>query len=207
MSSTYVDGSTPLDAAHMNALQQKVEKGLANGYLGLDGSGNVALAAAARVVWAGDTNVYRLAAGAVVTDGEFHARQGGAGQVGVGTSATAATILFGSAGDTNLYRSAAGVLKTDGPFYAGSFVQGAQGLAGQVYIGAGGPSGAAGIVMGSNADTNLYRSGVNRLRTDGDFVIGGQLWTGTAVAGATGGIINWKLPVYRASDSAFLGYA
>jgi len=36
MSSTYVDGTTPLDAAHMNALQQKVEKGLANGYASLD---------------------------------------------------------------------------------------------------------------------------------------------------------------------------
>src|SRR5215831_2712894 len=36
MSSTYVDGSTPLDASHMNALQHKVEKGLANGYASLD---------------------------------------------------------------------------------------------------------------------------------------------------------------------------
>src|SRR5262249_58569906 len=173
MSSTYVDGSTPLDAAHMNALQQKVEKGLANGYLGLDGSGNVALAAAARVVWAGDTNVYRLAAGAVVTDGEFHARQGGAGQVGVGTSATAATILFGSAGDTNLYRSAAGVLKTDGQFYAGSFVQAAQGLAGQVYIGAGGPDGAGGVGGGFHTATNPDRGRGDRVVTGGGFWLGG----------------------------------
>ena len=44
MSSTYVDGSTPLDAAHMNALQQKVEKGLANGYAGLDSAGFVVAA-------------------------------------------------------------------------------------------------------------------------------------------------------------------
>jgi len=36
MSSVYQDGTTPLDAAHMNALQQKVEKGLANGYASLD---------------------------------------------------------------------------------------------------------------------------------------------------------------------------
>jgi len=36
VSSTYVDGVTPLDAAHMNALQQKVEKGAVNGYASLD---------------------------------------------------------------------------------------------------------------------------------------------------------------------------
>jgi len=41
MSSTYVDGTTPLDAAHMNALQQKVEKGIANGYPSLDGTGKI----------------------------------------------------------------------------------------------------------------------------------------------------------------------
>jgi len=44
MSSTYVDGSTPLDAAHMNALQQKVEKGLANGYASLDATTKVPIA-------------------------------------------------------------------------------------------------------------------------------------------------------------------
>jgi len=41
LSTTYVDGTTPLDAVHMNALQQKVEKGTANGYPSLDGSGKV----------------------------------------------------------------------------------------------------------------------------------------------------------------------
>jgi len=44
MSSTYVDGTTPLDAAHMNALQQKVEKGLANGYASLDSGVKVPIA-------------------------------------------------------------------------------------------------------------------------------------------------------------------
>jgi hypothetical protein len=44
MSSTYVDGTTPLDAAHMNALQQKVEKGQANGYASLDGTTKVPVA-------------------------------------------------------------------------------------------------------------------------------------------------------------------
>lgn len=41
MSTTYVDGTTPLDAAHMNALQQKIEKGAINGYAGLDATGKV----------------------------------------------------------------------------------------------------------------------------------------------------------------------
>jgi hypothetical protein len=41
MSSIYIDGSTPLDAAHMNALQQKVEKAAVNGYASLDASGRV----------------------------------------------------------------------------------------------------------------------------------------------------------------------
>ena len=41
MSITYVDGVTNLDAAHMNALQQKVEKGAANGYASLDATGKV----------------------------------------------------------------------------------------------------------------------------------------------------------------------
>jgi hypothetical protein len=41
VSTTFVDGTTPLDAVHMNALQQKVEKGAANGYAALDGTGKV----------------------------------------------------------------------------------------------------------------------------------------------------------------------
>jgi len=41
MSVVYQDGTTPLDAAHMNALQQKVEKGLANGYASLDSGGKI----------------------------------------------------------------------------------------------------------------------------------------------------------------------
>lgn len=41
MSSTYVDGTTPLDAVHMNALQQKVEKGQPSGYAALDSGGKV----------------------------------------------------------------------------------------------------------------------------------------------------------------------
>lgn len=41
MSSTFVDGVTPLDAVHMNALQQKVERAQPNGYASLDATGVV----------------------------------------------------------------------------------------------------------------------------------------------------------------------
>jgi len=41
LSTTYVDGTTPLNAANMNALQQKVEKAAANGYASLDATGKV----------------------------------------------------------------------------------------------------------------------------------------------------------------------
>jgi microcystin-dependent protein len=41
VSSAFVDGTTPLDAAHMNPLQQKVEKGAANGYASLDATAKV----------------------------------------------------------------------------------------------------------------------------------------------------------------------
>jgi hypothetical protein len=44
MSSTFVDGVTPLDATHLNALQQKIEKAAANGYASLDSGGKVPLA-------------------------------------------------------------------------------------------------------------------------------------------------------------------
>lgn len=44
MSEVYVDGTTPLNAAHMNGVQQKVEKAAANGYPSLDATGKVPLA-------------------------------------------------------------------------------------------------------------------------------------------------------------------
>jgi hypothetical protein len=44
MSSTFVDGVTPLDAAHLNALQAKSEKAAASGYASLDATGKVPVA-------------------------------------------------------------------------------------------------------------------------------------------------------------------
>src|SRR5262245_30155524 len=108
MSSTYVDGVTPLDAVHMNALQQKVEKGAPSGYVALNASSGIDLAAAAIVKWSTDTNLYRAAAGVLKTDSYFESVQsvygnyGTAQQVGIGALGTGyASIYFGSAQDTN----------------------------------------------------------------------------------------------------------
>src|SRR5262249_46826686 len=194
-----------LDAAHMNALQQKVEKGLANGYVGLDASGNIALAAAAKVVWAGDTNLYRAAADTLQTDDLFVGQSSSSNDARLATKLTADTgyrwfvradgnMYWGNGAgvyDTNLYRSAANTLTTDGKIEAGKGLAAGVAALG-VYVGAdpqyrftlgndGKMQWGPGNVV---VDTSLYRSGANRLRTDGDFVIGGQLWTGTAVAGA-----------------------
>lgn len=78
-----------------------------------------------KLVFQTDTNLYRVAAAALKTDGAFI----GGGQVYAGDGAGGATnriaigangpsseagIRFGSAGDANLYRSGANTLKTDG---------------------------------------------------------------------------------------------
>jgi len=78
MSSTYVDGVTPLDAAHMNALQQKVEKAAANGYASLDSGGKVPLAqlppVGADLIYDGD-----FSAGPTYKDGEIVVYQDASG--------------------------------------------------------------------------------------------------------------------------------
>jgi len=51
MSEVYVDGTTPLNATHMNALQQKVEKGANNGYPSLDSGGKIPSAQLPSGVW------------------------------------------------------------------------------------------------------------------------------------------------------------
>lgn len=76
--------------------------------------------AARKITFAGDTTLYRSAAGDIKTDGRYLsalnivARVGAASQVNIGDSGSGlAALLFGSTGDTNLYRLAAGVLATD----------------------------------------------------------------------------------------------
>lgn len=81
--------------------------------------------------------------------------------------------------DTNLYRSSANVLKTDGSLSAVNNVIANQSGANQVAIGSlntivgGGPN-AAGVEFG--ADTNLYRSAADQLKTDDALVIAQNLY-------------------------------
>lgn len=79
------------------------------------------------------------------------------------------------AGDTNLYRPSAGVLKTDGQFYGVGDIRAQQGQTNQVALGAVGPSGQAGVLFNSAADTNLYRLGASELKTDGKLRAGSRI--------------------------------
>jgi len=120
MSSIYTDGVTPLDAIHMNALQQKIEKDVASGYVGLNASGQIVLG--------GDTNLYRGGAGILQTDSSLYVKRasGTATAFGVGVFGSETQPRFymdasgklnwgtGAAFDTTLYRSAASTLRTDG---------------------------------------------------------------------------------------------
>jgi len=138
LSTTYVDGTTPLDAAHMNALQQKVEKGAVSGYPGLDASGFVVVPATGGLYIGGDTQLIRASAGILRATGSFQVGATGQFQVSgglvqttgayyVANSGGAAQSVFGDlslwtpgnvhAGgvlfsDVFLYKSAAGVIST-----------------------------------------------------------------------------------------------
>lgn len=77
--------------------------------------------------------------------------------------------------DVNLYRSGANTLATDDWFNSASnvtamaSVAAVWGGAAQTTIGAVGPGATAGLLLGSGADTNLYRSAANTLKTDDSF--------------------------------------
>jgi len=165
----WVNNSTPVDKAHMDV----IENALAT-VPGVD-----QLVAAQQIKWAGDTNLYRSAAGQLKTDGTLNvvadllARLGAAGQVAVGNQGPSneAGLRFGSAADTNLYRSAAGTLKTDGALQTGGDITVRPGnAAGQVAIST--PGGNAGIYFGSAGDTYIQRNGAASLLTNGQVVVG-----------------------------------
>lgn len=78
--------------------------------------------------------------------------------------------------DTTLYRTSADVLKTDDTMRAATLTSEAwvtafDGNAAKVSLGAGGPGGEAGIQWGSLADTNLYRSAADNLKTDDSLTV------------------------------------
>lgn len=122
-----------------------------------------------------DTNFYRLAGGVLATDTDIEMRAGSAYRIRFGYIAqvNAGGVLFGSTYDTYLYRSAAGVLATDGQFRAVSDLYAQAGTAAQVRVGS--ESGFAGLVLGSAADTDLYRLSAGVLKTNGDFQVAGKI--------------------------------
>lgn len=133
-------------------------------------------------------------AGTILANGNQSARNAAAQKVTSGNvgPANEAGIQFGSAADTNLYRSGVDTLKTDDTFAAAAIsvnggTPGASAIvaggnvipqntgAGKTQVGAVGPSSEAGLVFGSAADTNLYRSAADTLRTDDTLLVGGAL--------------------------------
>lgn len=87
--------------------------------------------------------------------------------------------------DISLYRGDSSTLKSDDAFHAAGATTGRSMIADQdvvaqrgqgaeVRVGNRGPASEAGIVFGSAADTNLYRSATDRLKTDDILDIGGN---------------------------------
>ncbi len=138
----------------------------------------VVFGAAKVLTWAGDTNLYRSAANLLKTDDSLHVV--GDLATGVGDAAHQVQItsfqglypalVFGTLADTNLYRAGANLLKTDGRLYVGGEFFANLGLVSQVGFAAG--NGRAEVLFGSLGDTNLYRSAVSTLKTDGKLIIG-----------------------------------
>jgi|SRR5215831_2907654 len=107
-----VQTTTDIVVAFLGDANSQTSIGYVAGHAGAIGFGS-----------ANDTNLYRLAAGQLQTDGylytgqAIYANKGTSGQVGlVAVSGSMAGITFGSAGDTDLYRVSAGALQTDGTF-------------------------------------------------------------------------------------------
>lgn len=221
MAVTFVDNVTPLNAVNMNLLEQFSNKNVANGYPALDASSNLALAAAQKIIWATDTNLYRSSANVLKTDGRitacepnvtFHANPGTVGgyaffaQVGAEANGRFAIAPSGqmywgpggatAMGDTNLYRFAAGQLKTDGLLVGQGGVISQIGTAYQIWLS---PTDGK-LYFGSASDTNLYRAGVNSLKTDGVFYAGAAV-----VVDASGG--GYKLLFGSAQDTNLYRFA
>jgi len=144
---------------------------------------------------ANDTNLYRLAANQLKTDGDLYvgremrafqyarAWSGSANQVLIGWNnylgADGAAIGFGSALDVTLWRQAANALRTNAVFQSLSDVYGWAGSAAEVRLT--NTSGMPTVLWGG--DTNLYRAGAALLKTDGHLVVGG---TARGTKGASG---------------------
>jgi hypothetical protein len=116
---------------------------------------------------ANDTNLRRVSAGILQTDGELRAQH-----LNVSGRVYFDQTLY----DTSLYRSAAGTLKTDGVFEAVGNIRAKGGSAVQVFAGdvTGGGT-LPGIIFGNTGFDALYRSAAGNLKTDGAFLVGGNI--------------------------------
>ena len=217
----WVEGVTTLGPTNMN----KIEAGIAT-VAGID-----QLASGQQIKWAGDTNLYRSAAGVLQSDSQFVvSNQAGlyvnntstAGWVLRAQIAGDTTVKFrlgadgamswgpgGGVGvDTNLYRSAASILKTDGSFYVGADSYAQAGTAYQVRIG--NTSGYASLAFGSTFDTILYRVGASTLQTDTFLKVLGA-GAGVAAPNVSGLMLNFyglgsRWIEMGATDSGGAGY-
>jgi hypothetical protein len=184
-----------------------------------------------------DTNLYRAAANALKTDGQFLVvgrlsavndlwayKAVWAFPVGLTSPALQAsefsdaqarfqvnangTVNWGpgnATSDVSLYRDSAGILRANSVFYAGGNIRANKDNASEIVLGltSAGVTDAR-ILFGNAYDTNLYRSGVGALKTDGSFTSGSILLSG---AGMT---IAGDTNLYRvgaatlATDSLFL---
>lgn len=154
-----------------------------------------------KLIWAdgsgavGDTNLYRAAANALKTDDDFLAagnirlKDGDATQITLGDTIGGGQpgIVFGNAGgggDTSLFRNAANELRTDGAFVFGTAGGSTSNPYLSLYIGG---NHSRWRVLGDGkqewsdgtdaADTNLYRSAADVLKTDDAFIVGGATLT------------------------------
>lgn len=170
-----------------------------------------------------DTNLYRSAAATLKTDGELqaggniYAKQGIAAQMRIGDAGSGLPgLIFGPENDTWLYRSGVSNLITGGSFNAqGTFRSDAVGtaIAYAAFATDHTPQYSwfvrndGAMFWGSGAliqDTNLYRSAVGTLKTDGALFVG-NLGVPITVA-AVGGAQANKFPVYNQATGALVGY-
>jgi len=110
---------------------------------------------------AGDTNLYRSAAGRLKTDGLLDVVK----DLSVDTGNAGNRIYIGT--DVSLYRAAASVLRVTSHLKAALDLYAQEGAAQQVRVG--NANGNATIDFGSAFDATLYRAAANTLVTNGDF--------------------------------------
>lgn len=163
--------------------------------------GGVGAGAAAGILM-NDVSWYRGAVGRI--DSAAGARLGG----NLSFSADGAAVVFGAAGDANLYRGAANVVRTDGSLRAVVDVRARDGAAAQTTLGAVGPGGESGVLLGTAGDTSLYRAAPNVLRTDDALVVEGAATLDGALDhnGATVGFFG-VAPVARPAARTLTNWA